>query len=574
MNTKFFIFLFFVFSSLQVWSSPPQFLNPDFTKPSTSIPEGTKFKPFCETPQQYIECAQQWSKQAQPTAVYSKENSQKPDHQLYVPTILPSDGSYTNPEGDKKWKAYSFSAPSSKKKDNSHPSLPSYYINQDNNSEVRIVSDINGTKIIEGGTLLFVPEEKLSFTKPEAEDSPTDSGSKEKIPMLRPKKLGGVNSELSITAQSKFSALYATYESKHGCVEVGENTETEAEHCVTCDTNEKEPVLSQLGSLQEGISAFLKKATALSQTKIKSKVTPGEVIKVSREDPTQVCSPEKIFKAVIDNFNRTCKTDQGKRVNFDDFFKTAYCDACKQGIPPELMFAMMSIESTGDCKAKLANSRETSKGLIQVNSQEWGCRDSQGNWYKEGRSGACLNDPYNNFRQGTHVLLDHYARVNPDKDLSQDFGFSSPETSLCKDWTNMSNKEKDGWRRAVSAYNGGVKWLRRAIMSVRDERTLEGTGYLIGQNPKKYRHDSADWEQVRSYIFVEKVRQGVSQLGGCSETEKEGGSGRRLGCALSNVAHTEAVLGRNNSSFPSMIDMWTQYKPYLELKKNYPKSCD
>ena len=574
MTTRF--FLIFLILPLKLLADPTNLLKPDFSKTSTSIPKGTKLKPFCVNPSQYIECAKQWSQQATPTVVYSKDKSKRPSYQLYLPAIVPSSGNYSHPEGDKDFKPYGFSSPDLKHPKLKHTdtfSLPRYYINQSNNSEVRIVREVKGKKIIQGGTLLFVPEESLSFKKPAPEK--TNTGSQQKGPILRPKSLGAVNppsfSDLSLIAQAHFYALYPTYDSTKGCVEVGENTKTEAEFCVTCDT--KEPVLSQLAGLQQGISEFLQKASNLAQEKIKSKVTPGENIKVTREDLSQVCSVDNLFKSIIDNFNSTCKTDRGKKVNFDDFFKTAYCDACKQGIPPELMFSMMSIESAGSCSAKLQNSRETSMGLIQVNSQKYGCRDSKGDWYRKKRSRACLSDPYNNFRQGTDVLLDHYKKVNPDPDLSQDFGFDSPEIKLCKDWTNMSLREKDGWRRAVAAYNGGVWWVRRAIMSARDEKTLEGTKYLKTQDTEKYRNDPADWERVRSYIFVEKVRQGISQFGGCSETRKEGGSGRRLGCSLSNVAHTEAVLGRNNSSQPSMIDMWTQYKPYLELKNNYPGSC-
>ena len=219
--------------------------------------------------------------------------------------------------------------------------------------------------------------------------------------------------------------------------------------------------------------------------------------------------------------------------------KKTQCEFCKKGVPPEIMMSIVSIESTGKCPAH-NKSGEDSVGLCQVNSEEHKCKDLKGRIYRKGTPAnqQCLKNPINSCSKGADILTTSYKGVN-DK---------GPNPSACnKSWLDMNVTEKDAWRRSVSAYNSGSSWVTRAIKSVRNSRTLTDTKYLIKKNHKEYRADKMSWEKLRVAYFVEKLSQ---------KTKKK--TGRKLSLTISNLAHTEVVLGRNNST-PSMVDIWALY---------------
>ena len=159
--------------------------------------------------------------------------------------------------------------------------------------------------------------------------------------------------------------------------------------------------------------------------------------------------------------------------------------------------------------------------------------------------------------KGIDILFDHYEQVNA----------KAPDTSQCKSWLEMTVTERDAWRRGVSAYNGGPGWVTRAIESANNKETLKNTNYLIGAQKKtssRHKRDNVSWENLRLYYFIEQLSSG---------NKKE--TGRRLNLTVSNIAHTEAVLGRNTkSSVPAMVEIWTQYKNEFLKRNNTPCSAD
>ena len=282
-------------------------------------------------------------------------------------------------------------------------------------------------------------------------------------------------------------------------------------------------------------------------TSKRKKIITGK--QVLRGNSTQeICDPNSSLKAIIDNFERTCPKPYN---NFKAFAEKTQCEFCKKGVPPEIMMSIVSIESTGKCPAH-NKSGEDSVGLCQVNSEEHKCKDLKGRIYSKGTSAnqQCLKNPINSCSKGADILTTFYKGVN-DK---------GPNPSACnKSWLDMNVTKKDAWRRSVSSYNSGSSWVTRAIKSVRNSRTLTDTKYLIKKNHTKYRTDKMSWEKLRVAYFVEKLAQGVQSTAACGDRNVTGkGTGRRISCTIFNLAHTEAVLGRNNST-PSMVDIWALY---------------
>ena len=178
--------------------------------------------------------------------------------------------------------------------------------------------------------------------------------------------------------------------------------------------------------------------------------------------------------------------------------------------------------------------------------------------------------PYHSYSK--QKKCDNYYFRNKKKKCFKKVGNDSNE---CKSWLDMTLSERDRWRRGVSAYNGGDQWVIRAIHSAVDKNILKNTKHLEDIYWKKskerdkdpvawakqlkfyyslYKKKKVDWEKLRFYYFLEKF----------SPTKT--GSGREKLKTFSNIAHTEAVLGREvEGTPPGMVEIWSQY-----IKENKP----
>ena len=375
---------------------------------------------------------------------------------------------------------------------------------------------------------------------------------------------------LSFQTARETTALPATTEEvQPGCFVINKQEElkTEAGFCAECVRHkENSPVLDTLIEDQNFVSSltnYLKKVTRGAKNKIAKQTL------ISESDIEKICSPEISLKAVINNFNKTCPSPY--KNNFKDFFKKAHCKSCQKGVPVELMMSMMSIESAGRCSAVAQNQLENSSGLFQVDGRQHQCLNEKGQVYNR-RTQAnlqCLKNPVNNLNKALDILVDHYGKTNS-KPVSE---------GQCKNWMSLNPIERDSWRRGVSAYNGGPGWLTRAIKSARDQRTLKNTTYLFGTHRNRNlteKSDTANWEELRAFYFIEKLSPANSKsrrLPECNSflDRDHGGTGRQLCLTVSNLAHTEAVLGREVKGSVGMVEIWSQYKRKF-LKKD-PISC-
>ena len=179
----------------------------------------------------------------------------------------------------------------------------------------------------------------------------------------------------------------------------------------------------------------------------------------------------KHFPGVIRDI---CKNCYG--VDVGDFFKYIKDRASEEGVPAEILFALVMRESNGNCKA--GGDGGNSVGLFQLNTGNStclrGCRDGalegvssgemksaceKGNYHKDyGSPGyacpgtpsfsnpkICLNNPYCNFEEAFHLLID------------QKWGFGNNGErykSTDKRWAEMEAEERNKWRNAIVSYNG------------------------------------------------------------------------------------------------------------------------
>ena len=203
-------------------------------------------------------------------------------------------------------------------------------------------------------------------------------------------------------------------------------------------------------------------------------------------------------------------------------------------------------------------------GLFQVDAEQHSCgnnaRNTQANM-------KCLEDPERNLKYGLEILKGYYDAVSSDTVKTGD---------SCPDWRQLTPRERDRWRRAVSAYNGGIGWVDRAVQSVEgDVRNgrIRKRDFYRGTRDLEWGHEGrfsgrakkskASWEQLRVYYFLEKLMPENK-----APTDKEK-TGRRLQFSISNLAHVEATLGREvQGSPPGLVNFWREY-----ARKNKPESC-
>ena len=599
----------------------PTLFTPDFSGTPLPVSAGTTLLPLCSSTMGPF-CIDQWSQQTVLMTVDPEISGEIPLFQYFLPTLIPSgtvsknlieddDWEYWSPPSFSKRKRRESRSREKRKEQDSIVSTPQrvFYRNKSNSNEIRVVeTNEEGKQIIRATSDQLTSMEDIDKYTTVIDESPIgnknweiyqpDFQTESPTPIqavyrnkVNPDEIiimstnetgkqtshtGTVNfiPEEDIKKQSQSHTLMAakdtkaypatTREVRPGCFITDKPTETEAGFCFECNTSqsEDEPILSLLvenKNFFSKITNWMTKVALGSKKKVKAQ-TVGPADSISK-----ICSPEISLKTIIENFNQTCPPPY--KNNFEKFFTEAYCKSCRKGVPPEIMFAMMSVESSGRCAAEAKNSNENSAGLFQVNAKVHQCNDSNGKTYKKNTPAnlQCFIDPINNLNKGINILFDHYQKVNA----------QAIDSSQCKSWMNMTEPERDSWRRGVSAYNGGPGWVTRAIKSVRDERTLKDTSYLIGahkQRNNEYKSDHATWEKLRVYYFIEKFSQGVSEDSRCGSKRKEEGTGRKLNCTISNLAHTEAVLGRNvKSSVPAMVDIWSQYKQ--KFLKNNKVNC-
>ena len=515
--------------------TPDSSLNVNYEAQPVFLNESQTVHPLCEKPAS-LECVAHWSNQAVPL-VSQSGSSLPPQADYYLPSFVPNTSTEyeTRPLiNEQIWERFNSFVSD---KLGSEEDDAEFYRNRDNPDRVRRV----GYGYDEEGNIVYINQDSLRQSN------------------------GGY------TIRVGTHAFPSTVEEvEEGCFVIEkESLQTEASYCEICyQTQDSLEILPTVNVELNNLNTLLAIVNDRASHNINTKTgNDGDYTE-------KICSPESHLSSVIDNFNRTC----GMR--FEDFFEQSYCSACNQSIPIELMMSIMSIESAGACgQTGRSGVNEESLGLFQINIiSHDNCTETRSERRYDLRQ--CLNYPVNNLMSALDILKAKYHDVNPSS------ARLSNENQQCRDnsWLELSQQEKDYWRRAVSGYNGGENWVTRAIAStVEYERVAtEGTDFLRTQSNSSYRNRDVPWETLRQLYFLETLAPSnnlqTRRIGECGVQRamdlRVGSTGRRASCTISNLAYTESILGRDIQTREApLVEIWHQYKLNFLSERNGNIQC-
>src|SRR5690606_38177494 len=148
----------------------------------------------------------------------------------------------------------------------------------------------------------------------------------------------------------------------------------------------------------------------------------------------------------------------------------------------------------------------------------------------------CLQNPAINFLSGIKVLKDKYALVN---------NGASPSSNGT--WAQLSSKERDNFRKALSAYNGGQRWVFQSQSDIK--YASEKFGIQLND----------DWETIRLFFFRHQLKaNGYVQRNASSRADRNN---------LINVPYVESIMGRESQSGDSQTGYTQRWAQVL-----YPNS--
>ena len=325
-----------------------------------------------------------------------------------------------------------------------------------------------------------------------------------------------------------------------------------------------------------------------------------------------ICSPQASHvKGIIYNFNCHCNANRPAKkpckntdykcdshMPFDEFFPVALCENCASGVPLEVMLSIIHIESSGRCNV-VNRDGEVSAGLCQINADFHSCKGNKPGTPKNEKCFLELSPP-RILQECLKILKEKYGRTNP----------KNVEEKTCPKgvkWAELGPEEKDAWRRAVSAYNGGEKRVKASLKLLKEAR-------------EKPKDSSVSFEDLRRFYLVRELKEiseakrlleeGGGRLSGtekknckegcreeckklsgeekkncnkeCKEKYKKLSRAEKRRCrlekiavgkgvrsTLNNLAHTEALLGRNvKGAPPGIVAAWSKY-----VESQAPRKC-
>ncbi len=227
---------------------------------------------------------------------------------------------------------------------------------------------------------------------------------------------------------------------------------------------------------------------------------------------------------VVNNYNQTCSPPP-----FEDFLQTLQSEAEKSNIPPNLVLALMTKESSGRCEAeKLEQNSSKSIGLFQLNDKyhtdKKTCFDK--------RNPNCITHPINNLKRGIKELASKYKRVNSFPPIKYPSGTN---------WNNLGNQSKDFWRKALLAYNGGEGYVDQARA---DLINFNGT--------HKTNFNNERWKDHKLFLFRMALEDNWNFWTSNNYKYK-----RSTELAISNLIFAETIAGEDGDE-NSLVKMWEQ----------------
>jgi hypothetical protein len=236
------------------------------------------------------------------------------------------------------------------------------------------------------------------------------------------------------------------------------------------------------------------------------------------------------FKKIRAEFRRSCG------FSFDSFLPIIRGRAARFGVPEHIMLSIMVQESSGHCFDIGHNPGSSDHGLFGLNSRSTrirACSEEEKYWlYNAGvqnlaRGPQCIENPIVNLDAAIRKLFEKLGL------LSRPFNLFSTRTNGF-DERRLKNQQgrytTEAWRLAVSAYNGGERWVMTAKADLENFDRQQGTQL-----------DPLNWENLRVFY----LRRFLSR----NREQRYFGRLRdgRTSSALLNLAYTENVVPRHRS---------------------------
>ncbi len=239
------------------------------------------------------------------------------------------------------------------------------------------------------------------------------------------------------------------------------------------------------------------------------------------------------FEKLREKFRNSCG------FSLDSYVPLVKKRAASAGIPADILLSIMVQESSGRCWARNVNGDSSrDSGLFGANSNTARmrhCTNAEIEIMRNSRVAdldrgpRCIENPAINLDQAVKTLLDKADALTSDLRIGRTRlkGF---EDDRLRD--SKGQLTRDGWRLAVSAYNGGERWVLQAKSDLESFNRRRGT-----------RLDPYKWEDLRLFYLR-------SSLDGSQQEDHFGSAreGRWTRNSILNLAYTENVVPRRRSS--------------------------
>ena len=563
--TSVFIFLLLCFSSFKALSKSQNSLVFDFSKKPVHRKAKDKLIPLCSRTikdhKDYLPCIRQLSRLSKVMIQHNAKGEMQ--FNLYIPVQAPAN--------------------SLKKSSLSKTPLDPYaLISQSQSSFFPLVLDF------------------LTFKPAKADENQQSDGNAEFVNVRKvafnPNNIGVLEvQEPTLTLPA--TTLIREVSDHPGCFILDKQEEglTDTEACISCIEKNPDPDMIS----PEMFEAFTSLQPVLENLLNFGKQAKGEVFHktVGSNSGTfieRICQPEQSLEPVIAKFNQSCPKPY--KNNFQDFLQNMYCQTCSQGIAPEIMLAIMSLNDQGMCNVRWDRSKRVYLPF-SVDPKKHTCQSETGS--KKQKIKRCLQDPIDHVNTGLGILTDFYISAN-----------NPPPASLpnqCKSWVDMTTEERDKWKRGGSSLHSNdpdlmqktTQALSQVLSDVRfykkDDpkdfsKMMERVGIddletaiskIVEIAPECYQVKEGDvlsWDRVKFCMFVQKLvsedvinkilKPGFSRV--TRQLSVRNNMENYAQDVIGHIAYVEAIFGSDvRGSSPGIVELWSQY-----LRNNKPKNCE
>ncbi|MCB9063106.1 MAG: transglycosylase SLT domain-containing protein [Halobacteriovoraceae bacterium] len=210
----------------------------------------------------------------------------------------------------------------------------------------------------------------------------------------------------------------------------------------------------------------------------------------------------------------------------------------RYNVPSGLIIGLMTQESAGVCGLAANTEKDKSSGIMQVNLEGNNVKqlnqlikkykiDLEGDGYKDYSATELKNNFIANIEAGVARLINKFRSVNNSQLPSFQGGNGTFES--------LPKSEQFKWRKAISAYNGGQKYVNLAQKELNKAKEI---------HPEL---KTEDWKTLRAFYFNEFL-----QNNGLDKNKRAGQF------SVHNVAYTEQVLGdgSNDQDSSNFAQAW------------------